>query len=325
MTDTDTPGSGADSAPEPSSIPAFAPEAREADKAPDSWFDRLRHAVGFKPNATLREDIEEALEGDGAADAFSAEERLMLRNILRLRDVRVDDVMVPRAAILALDVDLTLAEVIGAFRESGHSRMPAYRESLDDPVGMVHIKDLMDLITSVAMADGGIDFSRIDLKVKLADTNIVRSVLFVPPSMPAATLLSTMQASRVQMAVVIDEYGGTDGLVSLEDVVEIVFGEIEDEHDEDEALITPEPDGTFLADARADLDDLEAALGVDLALGDGHDDVDTVGGLVFGLLGRIPQAGERIDLPGGLAFEILESDQRRVKRLRVRRESAAAA
>ncbi len=325
MTDQDTPGSGADNAPDPQSSPAFAPEAREADKAPDSWFDRLRHAVGFRPTGTLREDIEEALEGDGAADAFSADERLMLRNILRLRDVRVDDVMVPRADILALDIDLTLAEVIGSFRESGHSRMPAYRESLDDPIGMVHIKDLMDLLTGVAMAEGRIDFSKVDLSVKLADADLVRSVLFVPPSMPAATLLSTMQASRVQMAVVIDEYGGTDGLVSLEDVVEIVFGEIEDEHDEDEALITPEADGTFLADARADLDDLEAALGVDLDLGDGHDDVDTVGGLVFGLLGRIPQAGETIALPGGLAFEILESDQRRVKRLRVRRESAAAA
>ncbi|SHF64654.1 CBS domain-containing protein [Kaistia soli DSM 19436] len=326
MTDTDTPGTGAENAQEPPSISAFAPDSREGEKTSESWFDRLRHAVGFKPTGSLREEMEEALEGDGAATAFTAEERLMLRNILKLRDVRVDDVMVPRADILALDVDMTLGGVIGAFRESGHSRMPAYRESLDDPVGMVHIKDLMDLITGAAMANGDIDFSKVDLSLKLADTEIIRSVLFVPPSMPAATLLSTMQASHVQMAVVIDEYGGTDGLVSLEDVVEIVFGEIEDEHDEDEApLITPEADGTFLADARADLEELEAALGMELGLGDGHDDVDTIGGLVFTLLGRIPQAGERIALPDGLAFEILESDQRRVKRLRVSRENAAAA
>lgn len=325
MTDTDTPGSGAEANPEPQSSQTSAPE-REAERSPESWLDRLRQVVGLKPAASLRANIEDALAGGGAEDAFSDEERRMLRNILHLREVRVDDVMVPRADILAIEVDTTIGEALSAFRESGHSRMPVYRESLDDPVGMVHIKDLMDHITSAALADGALDLSRVDLTVKLADADLVRRVLFVPASMHAATMLSTMQANRVQMAVVIDEYGGTDGLVSLEDVVEIVFGEIEDEHDEEEApQIVREADGSYLADARADLDDFEAAIGTRLDLGSEHDDVDTVGGLVFTLLGRIPLPGERVDIPGGLEFEILDSDRRRVKRLRVRRRDAAAA
>ncbi|MCX5494906.1 hemolysin family protein [Kaistia dalseonensis] len=326
MTDTDTPGSGAETNPDPQSIQPPAAELREVERAPESWFDRLRQAVGLKPSNSLREEIEDALEANEAEDDFTAEERGMLRNILKLREVRVDDVMVPRADILALDEAMTVGEALAGFRDSGHSRMPVYRESLDDPIGMIHIKDLMDYITTAATAPSGLDFGRVDLAVKVTATELVREVLFVPPSMPAATLLSTMQASHVQMAVVIDEYGGTDGLVSLEDVVEIVFGDIEDEHDDEEApLISREPDGAYLADARADLEDLEAILGTRLDLGSEHDDVDTLGGLVFTLLGRIPVAGERIDLPGGLEFEILDSDTRRVKRLRVRRSDAAAA
>ena len=323
MTDTDAPGSGAEANPEPQSTQApFA----EREERSESWFDRIRQAVGLKSPSSLRDDIEDALEADDADIAFSAEERHMLRNILRMREVRVDDVMVPRADILALDVETTIGEALRAFQESGHSRMPVYRESLDDPIGMVHIKDLMDRITSAAIIGAEIDLARVDLSIRLTDADLVRRVLFVPPSMPAATLLSTMQANRVQMALVIDEYGGTDGLVSLEDVVEIVFGDIEDEHDEEEApQITPEADGSFLADARADLDEFEAVIGTRLDLGSEHDDVDTVGGLVFTLLGRIPLAGERIEIPGGLEFEILESDRRRVKRLRVHRRDAAAA
>ena len=298
---------------------------REVERAPESWLDRIRQAVGLKPAGSLRDDIEDALEAGEEDDTFSAEERRMLRNILKLREVRVDDVMIPRADILALEVDETIGEAVAAFRDSGHSRMPVYRETLDDPIGMVHIKDLMDYMMTAATTDAGLDLSRVNLATTLAETAVVREVLFVPPSMHATTLLSTMQAKRVQMAVVIDEYGGTDGLVSLEDVVEIVFGDIEDEHDDETPMITQEPDGTFLADARADLDDLEKVLGARLDLGSEHDDVDTLGGLVFTLLGRIPAIGERIEVPGGLEFEILESDPRRVKRLRIRRPDAAAA
>jgi CBS domain containing-hemolysin-like protein len=325
MSDTESPGSSAESNPEPPSSQPAAPEGREAERAPESWLDRIRQAVGLKPSGSLRDDIEDALDAGEEDDTFSAEERRMLRNILKLREVRVDDVMIPRADILALDVDETIGEAIAAFRDSGHSRMPVYRETLDDPIGMVHIKDLMDYMMSAATTEAGLDLSRVDLGTTLAQTPVVREVLFVPPSMHATTLLSTMQAKRVQMAVVIDEYGGTDGLVSLEDVVEIVFGDIEDEHDDEAPLITQEPDGSYLADARADLDDLEKVLGARLDLGSEHDDVDTLGGLVFTLLGRIPAIGERIDVPGGLEFEILESDPRRVKRLRIHRTDAAAA
>ncbi len=325
MSDTGSPGSSAESNPEPPSSQASAPDVREVERAPESWLDRIRQAVGLKPAGSLRDDIEDALEAGEEDDTFSAEERRMLRNILKLREVRVDDVMIPRADILALEVDETIGEAVAAFRDSGHSRMPVYRETLDDPIGMVHIKDLMDYMMTAATTDAGLDLSRVNLATTLAETAVVREVLFVPPSMHATTLLSTMQAKRVQMAVVIDEYGGTDGLVSLEDVVEIVFGDIEDEHDDETPMITQEPDGTFLADARADLDDLEKVLGSRLDLGSEHDDVDTLGGLVFTLLGRIPAIGERIEVPGGLEFEILESDPRRVKRLRIRRPDAAAA
>ena len=325
MSDTESPGSSAESNPEPPSSQATAPDIREVERAPESWLDRIRQAVGLKPAGSLRDDIEDALEAGEEDDTFSAEERRMLRNILKLREVRVDDVMIPRADILALDVDETIGGAVAAFRDSGHSRMPIYRETLDDPIGMVHIKDLMDYMMTAATTEAGLDLSRVDLGTTLAETEVVREVLFVPPSMHATTLLSTMQAKRVQMAVVIDEYGGTDGLVSLEDVVEIVFGDIEDEHDDETPMITQESDGTFLADARADLDDLEKVLGTRLDLGSEHDDVDTLGGLVFTLLGRIPAIGERIDVPGGLEFEILESDPRRVKRLRIRRPDAAAA
>jgi CBS domain containing-hemolysin-like protein len=325
MSDTETPGSSAESNPEPPSSQASAPDPREVERAPESWLDRIRHAVGLKVSGSLRDDIEDALDAGEADDTFSAEERRMLRNILKLREVRVDDVMIPRADILALDVEQTIGEAVIAFRDSGHSRMPVYRETLDDPIGMVHIKDLMDYMMSAASAEAGLDLTRIDLQVRLGETTVVREVLFVPSSMPAATLLATMQAKRVQMAVVIDEYGGTDGLASLEDVVEVVFGDIEDEHDDEAPMITREADGSYLADARADLDDLEASLGTRLDLGSEHDDVDTLGGVVFTLLGRIPASGERIDVPGGLEFEILESDPRRVKRLRIRRPDAAAA
>jgi CBS domain containing-hemolysin-like protein len=325
MSDTETPGSSAESNPEPPSSPAVAPEARESERAPESWLDRIRQVVGLKPSGSLRNDIEDALESGEEDDTFSAEERRMLRNILKLRELRVDDVMIPRADILALDVEASLAEAVAAFRDSGHSRMPVYRETLDDPIGMVHIKDLMDYMMTSATTEAGIDLSRVDLDATLAQTPVVREVLFVPPSMHATTLLSTMQAKRVQMAVVIDEYGGTDGLASLEDVVEVVFGDIEDEHDDEAPMIVREAEGVYLADARADLDDLEKGLGIRLDLGSEHEDVDTLGGLVFTVLGRIPVLGERIEVPGGLEFEILESDPRRVKRLRIRRANAAAA
>ena len=266
----------------------------------------------------------------------------MLANILRLRDMRVDDVMVPRADIEAVEIDATLGELLVTFLRSGHSRMPVFRETLDDPVGLVHIKDLMAHIArtagSQAPAAGNsaeraadsdekeaakLDLACVDLGKTLASAGVVRNILFVPPSMPVATLLANMQATHMQLALVIDEYGGTDGLVSLEDALEMVVGDIEDEHDDDNGpMIVPDKDGGFLADARADLDEVKQVVGVDFAAGEDGEDVDTIGGLVFALVGRIPVRGELVSAPEGYEFEILDADPRRIKRLRISKRPA---
>lgn len=301
---------------------------RKADGAPDApqeqhWIDRLRNAIGLKGTGSIREDLAVALASEDVAAGFSPEERAMLSNILRLRDVRVDDIMVPRADIEAVDVDITLGDLFARFRESGHSRMPVFRESLDDPVGLVHIKDLMGHVMEAAAVEGEsgkFDLAHIDLNKKLSETALVRNILFVPPSMPVAVLLPNMQASRMQMALVIDEYGGTDGLVSLEDAVEMIVGEIEDESDEDAGpAIVSDGKGGFFADARADLDQLKETIGEDFSGGESGEDVDTLGGLIFNLIGRIPVRGELIAGPGGYEFEILDADPRRIKRLRIYR------
>ncbi|MCA1300496.1 hemolysin family protein [Stappia indica] len=299
---------------------------------------------------TLRQNLQDELARDADEGAsFTPEERVLLSNILRLREVRVDDVMVPRADIDAIEDTVALGRLMEVFRESGHSRMPVYHEGLDDPRGMVHIKDLMAYFAVKAGAEEGgeqsdakdragkdedeaqaarlsnqeadVDLSRVDLSLPLHEAGIIRPVLFVPPSMPAADLMAKMQADRMQMALVIDEYGGTDGLVSLEDVVETVVGDIEDEHDEDEeAMISRVSDGTWTADPRVPLEDVEQALGTGFQIGELGEEVDTLGGLVFTLVGRVPVRGELIaarELPG-YEFEVLDADPRRIKRLRIR-------
>jgi CBS domain containing-hemolysin-like protein len=295
-----------------------------------SWFERLRAAVGLKGTGSMRTDLAAALAADDVTADFSPEERAMLANILRLREMRVADIMVPRADIDAVEIGSTLDALLLSFSESGHSRMPVFRETLDDPLGMVHIKDLMGFVTDeaarVAKHDqedsaepsGRLPLQKVDLSRTLEDAGLVRNVLFVPPSMPVAVLLANMQASRMQMALVIDEYGGTDGLVSLEDAVEVIVGDIEDEYD-DEArpAIVPDANGGFLADARADLEDLATAIGTDLAPGEEGEDIDTIGGLVFSLVGRIPVRGELVSAPQGYEFEILDADPRRIKRVRI--------
>ena len=318
MNDADSPATAAEQT-DPQST--AAPPA----VSPERWLGRLKAAVGLKPSATIREDLADALaaEDETGVGGFSAEERAMLANILRLRDVRVDDIMVPRADIDAVEIGASLGELLGLFEKSGHSRMPVYRETLDEPVGLVHIKDLMGYVARAATGAEGVELSRVDLSKRLGDADLVRDILFVPPSMPVAALLDTMQASRVQMALVIDEYGGTDGLVSLEDAVEMVVGDIEDEHDDEEGpMIAPDGDGAFLADARADLDEVSAAVGADFAPGEEGEDIDTIGGLVISLLGRVPVRGELVALPGGLEAEILDADPRRIKRLRLYRRPA---
>ncbi|NBN65747.1 hemolysin family protein [Pannonibacter tanglangensis] len=298
-------------------------------------FLRLRRGSG----ATLRENLEDELARDTGSDAaFSPEERMLLGNILRLRGLRVDDVMVPRADIVAVDDGISLGRLLEVFRTNGHSRLPVYHETLDDPRGMIHIKDLMAYVTGVtgparagdagsaggsgSSAGLGIDLAKVDLSTSLAETGLLRSLLFVPPSMPATDLMAKMQASRVQMALVIDEYGGTDGLVSLEDIVETVVGDIEDEHDEDqESMLLSAGDGIWIADPRIPLEDLSEQIGTDFNVGEVAEEVDTLGGLLFTIVGRVPVRGELIaprEFPG-FEFEILDADPRRIKRLRVRR------
>jgi CBS domain containing-hemolysin-like protein len=322
MTASDSNAANAASPPSPPDKPVDGDGVR----AGESWLDRIRAAVGLKSSGSIRTDLAAALASNDVTAAFTPEERSMLGNILRLRELRVDDIMVPRADIDAFSVDSTLADVLAGFRKSGHSRMPVYRETLDDPVGLVHIKDLIDYITAMASqqtADGDgdgatPDLHQVDLSRKLGETKLVRNILFVPPSMRVAALLANMQAARMQMALVIDEYGGTDGLVSIEDAVEVIVGDIEDEYDEEEgAMIVPDGKGGLLADARASVEELAAAIGTDLAPGEEGEEIDTVGGLVFSIVGRIPVRGELISAPNGYEFEVLDADPRRVKRVRI--------
>jgi CBS domain containing-hemolysin-like protein len=227
------------------------------------------------------------------------------------KTLRVSDVMTPRADINALDISTEFAEVVRCFAEHEHSRMPIYRDTLDDPVGVVNIKDVFKLLAS----NGGAPQPADPILHRLR-----REVLYVPASMRAADLLLRMQSSRIHMALVIDEFGGTDGLVTMEDLVEAVVGDIADEYDEaSPAHITPRPAGVFEADARASLEELEAALGESMATEDLEEEIDTVGGLVATLAGRVPQRGEVISHPGGIEFEVTDADPRRIKHVRIRR------
>ncbi len=329
MTDRrDIGGAGGEATPDPQSSsppPGAATRPEEGERQPEGWLERLKAAVGLKP-VTIREELEVALaEGADGEDSFSPVERAMLRNIVRLRELRVEDVMAPRADIDALEETASVAEVILKFRETGHSRIPVYRESLDDPVGMVLLKDVLNFVVrprnpdDAPGADGfaGFAFAPDALQTTLVDAKLVREVLFVPPTMPVIALLGTMQSRRMQMALVIDEYGGTDGLVSIEDAVETVVGEIEDEHDEDGPMIVAGRDGGYEVDGRATLEEVAEAIDPALAGGPEGEEVETIGGLVFSLLGRIPAPGEKLRLPAGNEVEILATDTRRIKRLKV--------
>ncbi|NKC03458.1 hemolysin family protein [Brucella haematophila] len=296
--------------------------------------------IRSRQQSSLREDLADALSSTTSEQdsAFSPEEKAMLHNILRLREIRVEDVMIPRADVEAVEISTPLWEVLELFEESGHSRMPVYAETLDDPRGMIHIRDVLNFITRqarqktrrrttaktpAAATPPKFDMSRIDLTKTIGELNLMRKVLFVPPSMMASGLMARMQATHIQMALVIDEYGGTDGLVSLEDIVEMVVGDIEDEHDDEEIMIAEEADGVFVVDARADLDEFAAKIGPSFEVGEHGEDVDTVGGLIFSVLGRIPVRGEVVQAVPGYEFHVLEVDPRRVKKVRIVPLSAA--
>jgi CBS domain containing-hemolysin-like protein len=288
--------------------------------------------------------LEDALKGDG--HAFSAEEREMLLRILRFGGLRVDDVMVPRADIIAVDENEPIWELLNTFDAAGVSRIPLFRETLDDPRGMVHVKDLTRWLIGEALGrpaseghvqsaagraapvdraptagpsgSGMPDLGRANLSKPIASTKLRRPMIYVPPSMPAANLLIRMQSTHIHMALVVDEYGGTDGLVTIEDLVEQIVGEIEDEHDEAEAanIVSDAKPGLVTA-ARTPVKELESHVGLKLLKNEEEADIDTLGGLVFSLIGRVPARGELIRHPAGIEFEVLDADPRKVKKLRV--------
>ena len=281
-----------------------------------SILDRLRARLRGRAEPTLRESIAELMQeaaetpaGPDSGAELDRQERALIANVLRLRGKQADDVMVPRADIVAIRADVTLDEALTLLRAEGHSRLPVYRESLDDVIGMVHIKDVF---AYVGRADA---FSL---------EKILRRPLLVAPQIPVLDLLLQMRQARMHLALVVDEYGGIDGLVTIEDLVEEIVGDISDEHDEIEGpLVIERADGAIDIDARLPVADFETRMGPILTDDERAADIDTVGGLVMTLAGRVPTRSEVIGHPSGIEFRILESDARRVRRLRVRRSVAA--
>ncbi|RUT30202.1 HlyC/CorC family transporter [Arsenicitalea aurantiaca] len=304
--------------PEPGSSPASAQPRGQ------TLWSRLKALFALR-TASLRDDLEVALESEanGETADFSPSERTILQNVLQLGEKRVDDVMVPRADIEAIDADQSLGALLALFREVGHSRIPVYTETLDNITGFIHVKDALGRITE-AVTDPAKDIPvRLvspALKLKIGRLDLLRPVLFVPPSMPVGDLLQQMQHKRLHMAIVIDEYGGTDGVVTIEDLLEAVVGEIEDEHDDlDEAMVKKVNSNIYLANARAELEEVREVIGPDFDPGARAEEIDTVGGLVFDLAGRVPAKGEIIRQFPGFEFEVLASDARQIRRLKIKR------
>ena len=281
-------------------VPKPRADADEAEASPRGFFGRLLSAFNSSDSS----------EGDEEAAALMPAKGGLL-GLSNLRRLRVDDVAIPKVEIAAVPLDIGKDDLVEAFRQHGFSRLPVYKGTLDHPQGLVLLKDL-------ALQHGFGASGRFSLK------KLLRPVLFAPPSMPAATLLQKMQRDRVHMALVIDEYGGVDGLVTIEDLIETVIGEIEDEHDEVEgALWKEESPGVFVAQSTVSLDDFETAIGMTLRNSEDDEDIDTLGGLVFLRTGRVPVRGEIVPHESGAEFEVLDADPRRIKRLRVRLPGAA--
>ena len=305
----------------------------DAEVARDSWLERLMGRFNLRSRDSVRDDLQDVLAEASEAAELPPQERALLQNVLAFHRVRVSDVMVPRSDIVAAPTSATIGQILGLFHQVGHSRLPAYGQSLDEPLGMVHIRDVVVLIagggTSRLVEPGDppeiSDLAGADLSSTLGSAGIVRPVLYVPGSMPALDLLARMQASRTHIALVIDEYGGTDGLVSIEDLLEAVVGDIKDEHDKAASEIVEEEGGSLVLDARTSLEDVSMAVGHDLLAAGEADDVDTLGGLIVTQAGRVPLKGEIVQGPAGLAFEILDADRRRLKRVRIRLPAPPAA
>ncbi len=274
---------------------------------------RGRHRDG-NVRDSIAELVQQSIEDsqtDGTAPELDRQERALIANVLRLRGMTADDVMIPRADIIAIPVDVTLEQALDRIRREGHSRLPVYREQLDDILGMVHIKDVFSY---VGRPDA------FDLEA------LLRRPLMVAPQIPVLDLLLQMRQARMHLALVVDEYGGIDGLLTIEDLVEEIVGDIADEHDEVEGpMIVERPDGALDLDARLPIEDFEARLGPILSDEEREADMDTIGGLVFTLAGRVPARGEVISHSSGLEFRILDADARRIRRLRARRPAAVSA
>ena len=284
-----------------------------------SFLNRVQQLLrGRHPEHNVRESIAELVQqsaddsqADGAIPELDRQERALIANVLRLRGKSADDVMVPRADIVAMPVDVTLEQALDQIRREGHSRLPVYREQLDDIVGMVHIKDVFAYI-------GRPDAFNLEALLRLP--------LMVAPQVPVLDLLLQMRQARMHLALVVDEYGGIDGLLTIEDLVEEIVGDIADEHDEVEGpMIVERPDGALDLDARLSIEDFEMRFGQTLTDDERQADIDTVGGLVFTLAGRVPARGEVISHASGLEFRILDADARRIRRLRARRTVQQAA
>jgi CBS domain containing-hemolysin-like protein len=304
-------GDPAKSAEEPPS-----PEPDEADPTPleapaeqpaagTGWLRRaIRAMLGRRNGETFRDAIEELVEEADTTGLGPEEgsERALIVNVLRLHEITVEDVMVPRPDIVAIDIDTPVDEIVAKIRREAHSRMPVYRETLDDLVGFLHIKDLLG-----AWGQSG----PFDLQP------LIRDALFVPPSMRVLELLAEMRQSRTHIAIVVDEFGGVDGLVTIEDLVEQIVGDIQDEHEEaEEPEFERRPDGSFVADGRVLIEDFEEQV-VPFATDEQRQEYDTLGGLVFALADRVPTRGDVLKHESGVRFEVLEADPRRVRRLRV--------
>ena len=266
-----------------------------------SW---LRDLFGGRNGEnSVRETIGELIEDTDATETpINADESALISNILKLHDLTAEDVMVPRADIVAADQECGVEALADLMTQEAHSRIPVYVSHLDKVVGFVHIKDVLATMRS---------------SPRLAVRELTREILFAAPSIRVLDLLLEMRAQRTHMAIVVDEFGGVDGLVTIEDLVEEIVGEIEDEHDEDDPLIIRDPDGSVLADARAEIEELESMIGA-FVTDDEREEIDTLGGVVFSLVDRVPRRSEVVTHASGVEFVVVDADARRIKRLRVR-------
>jgi len=301
-----------------------------------NWLQRMAANLGFTNPPGARETLERAISevDEEGEDPLSAQERTMMLNILGFGSLKVSDIMVPRADIIAISEDESIASLLKVFAEAAHSRIPVFRSNLDNPIGMVHIRDVLAWATAQAIStadhieaqDGGgsakLDLGCLDLGKTIGAIGVTREILFAPPSMPAVDLLSRMRTQQIHLAIVIDEFGGTDGLISIEDLVEEIVGDIADEHDTDETTPIGTEGDAFVAVGRTPIAEVEQVLDQTLAIPGVTDDVDTLGGLIFALAGFVPKRGHRVVHPHGVTFEVLEAGARRIHKVRIYKQLA---